>query len=266
MKKTLQILSNTYNLEVRTVNTKLDIDSSLRFVQISDLHVGNVPIWYVRNIVDTINNMDIDFVVFTGDIVGNRYTELTDEVLTELDKLKYQVFAILGNHDYDLYTKSSKREKILSKNRIIELLENRCGWTYLINQNLKISDELFLVGTDDFGTDKWSLNRGNIRKAMKGVSPKDKCIVLTHNPTYVDEIIDECFPNMILCGHTHAGQLGFAFKLFGRKFEWSFASHYKYWKYKYFRNFTTVYVNAGVGWDVLPLRTFRPEITVHKIN
>lgn len=264
LKKFARILANTHNVQIRTVQHNFKTYKSYRILQFSDFHIKNFDVEHIDYIVKLINMQDVDFVVFTGDIVCNKHTELSAEVLNSLSKIRHTVYAILGNHDYDLYTRSTRREKVTSYRKILTKLVN-IGWIYLINENTTY-EELLLVGTDDFGHDKWSLNRGCIKKAMKGAEDGLTKIVLTHNPSYADDVIEYCNPDLVLCGHTHAGQIGWSFKILGKKFEWSLASSQKYWKGLYKNAESSIYVNPGIGYDMLAWRTFYPELTIHQIN
>lgn len=264
MRRFFRRISNIHNIQIKTIKHNFGTAKSYRLLHFSDFHIGNFSVNDVRRIVRMINEIDVDFVVFTGDVVCNRHAELTPEILDVLSNIKHTVYAILGNHDYDLYTKSSKRDKVNSFRAVLRKM-SEIGWIYLINENTTF-EELQLIGTDDKGNDRWSLNRGNIDKAMKNRIEGLPNIVLTHNPTYVDEIVDKYKPELILCGHTHAGQLGWDFSIFGRRFTWSLAANMKYWLDSYNVRGTFVHVNRGIGYDMVPIRTFLPELTVHEIK
>ncbi len=77
-----------------------------RIVQFSDAHVGT---WgrdtsFVSKLVDEINSLKPDLIVFTGDIV-NRETSEMEPFLGVLSGLKAPdgVYSVLGNHDYGDY-------------------------------------------------------------------------------------------------------------------------------------------------------------------
>ncbi len=61
----------------------------------------------MNRLVDTINALRPDLVVFSGDLVNVRSTELTSDVLAILGRLRapYGVISTLGNHDVGLYIK-----------------------------------------------------------------------------------------------------------------------------------------------------------------
>ena len=104
------ILYTRYDIDVNRV----DISSprlpksfdGYKIAQISDLHVGT---WgndttFISNLVDSVNALKPDLIVFTGDIV-NRRTEELEPFISPLSRLSAPdgVFSILGNHDYGDY-------------------------------------------------------------------------------------------------------------------------------------------------------------------
>lgn len=77
-----------------------------RIAQISDIHTGswNGDRAALQKAVDRINAQQTDLIVFTGDIVNTKATELEpfENILAQL-KAPDGVFSILGNHDYGPY-------------------------------------------------------------------------------------------------------------------------------------------------------------------
>ncbi len=82
----------------------------MRFVQISDTHVGptsdyavrdNKSLPYLEALVDTINNLPFapDFVLHTGDVVDDASEASYRLAKSVLDKIKYLTYYLVGNHD-----------------------------------------------------------------------------------------------------------------------------------------------------------------------
>ena len=96
-----------------------------RIVQISDLHVGTCGSnkKYLEKVVEKINSLNPDLIVFTGDIVNRRSSELRPLVST-LAKLhaKDGAYSILGKHDYGDYSdwksQQLKEENLESLNKM----------------------------------------------------------------------------------------------------------------------------------------------------
>ena len=86
-------------VEIRTAALPAAFDG-FRIVQFSDLHIGTLvrPEREMNRLVDTINALRPDLVVFSGDLVNVRSTELTSDVLAILGRLRapYGVISTLG--------------------------------------------------------------------------------------------------------------------------------------------------------------------------
>ncbi|MDE6070102.1 MAG: metallophosphoesterase, partial [Alistipes sp.] len=79
----------------------------LHVVQISDLHVGTLvrPVQELRRLVDRIDELHPDLIIFTGDLVNIRSGELTPDILRELQRISAPVYSVTGNHDAGNYIK-----------------------------------------------------------------------------------------------------------------------------------------------------------------
>jgi Icc protein len=82
----------------------------MRFIHITDTHVGPTPDYtlhgnpalpILKALVDTINNLPFrpDFVLHTGDVVNDRQEASYDLAKSVLDRLKFPVYYVVGNHD-----------------------------------------------------------------------------------------------------------------------------------------------------------------------
>ena len=95
-----------------------------KITQISDVHAGSFDnkskISYAM---DLINEQESDVIVFTGDLVNSKATEMLPWI-DSFKKLKAEKgkFSILGNHDYGDYLKwNTKQDKIENLNRLKEI-------------------------------------------------------------------------------------------------------------------------------------------------
>ena len=79
-----------------------------KIVQLSDLHLGSHSVNYkgIPLLVEQVNSLHPDVILFTGDMVNNFAAELRPwtEELSRL-KARYGKFAVTGNHDYGLYVR-----------------------------------------------------------------------------------------------------------------------------------------------------------------
>ncbi len=183
-----------------------------RIVHISDLHLGTYASApeAVDRIVDTINSLHADLVVFTGDIV-NGYPDELMPFLGRLSQIKARdgVVSVLGNHDYCMYhsyAPGDSPEKAVR--RLIEA-ERRMGWQLLLNQHITLhrgADSIAVVGVENSSRPPFP-DRGDLPKAI-GQHPCPYSIVLTHDPSHWRRaVLPATSSQLTLSGHTHAMQL-----------------------------------------------------------
>lgn len=238
-----------------------------RIVQVSDLHLGTYSKSHkdvVSHIVDSVNKMDADLIVFTGDLQNLVPTEI-DEHLKELKgklRAKDGVISILGNHDYPMYIDADERTKAENLKNTIKA-ERDLGWTLLLNDNKVIrrgNDSIIIAGMENDGDGKHFPQRGNIAKTLGRVGDNAFVVMLEHDPTsWWRKILPQSHAQLTLSGHTHAMQF-----MIG---SWSPASFvYKEWGGMYYKGNRAINVSTGAG-GFLPFRLGVPNeivvITLH---
>lgn len=250
-----------------------------RIVQLSDLHVGT---WgdnpkFLKNIVDTVNSLNPDLIVFTGDIVNRQSDELAPflNVLSNL-KAKDGVYSILGNHDYGDYV--DWKSPIDKERNLLQLkdYQRKMGWKMLNNESEYIhngKDSILLIGVENWGEPPFpqygDLDRAIPHRAGNGFHQNDSTykILLSHNPEHWNqEVSKKTNIDLTLSGHTHAMQ---AMIKIG-DWKWSPAKYrYEQWGGRYNRENnngenTELYVNIGSGEVGMPARIMSayPEVTV----
>lgn len=235
-----------------------------RIVQFTDMHIGTLKGGHeqkAQEIIDLINKQKPDAVMFTGDLVNRNSSELEGfqcilSSLTAPDG----VYAILGNHDYALYTRQlSLQERSNDTKRLLTFMRGY-GWNTLVNQNVILKRgkaRLAVVGVENQGYAKLRFPKfARLDKAMNGVRPDDFVVLLSHDPTHWrHDITGKTTIQLTLSGHTHAGQ----FKIFG----WSPVKYvYPEWSGVYTEGNQILNVSDGVG-TLLPFRFGAwPEINV----
>ena len=248
-----------------------------RIVQFSDAHIGTMTgprEWLLQRAVDSINALQPDLIVFTGDMQNIFPDELHQHtsVLRQL-KAKDGVMAVLGNHDYAVYQKVDSVEKERNCQQTVVNLR-QMGFDLLLNEHRIIrrdSDSIVIAGMENWGKMKRMPRKGDVKKTLAGLntsSPAGKgreeasspfIIMLQHDPTaWREKILPECHAQLTLSGHTHGGQ----FSLFG----WSPAvlsnDEWNEWTYEGRR---ALFVSSGLG-ALIPFRLGMPgeivEITL----
>lgn len=233
-----------------------------RIVQVSDLHLGTLHGRgsVVRSIVDSINSLNADLVVFTGDLV-NYHAEEAVEFLPLLKEIKGKdgVISIMGNHDYAQYYRWPTSADSIADIRKLQSLEREAGWNLLLNENEIIrrgSDSIAVVGVENQGKPPFPA-LANLPKAQKGLTDCCFRLLLSHDPTHWHSgVLQETDIPLMLSGHTH----GMQFKVGS----FSPASwFYPEWGGPYRNNSQTLYVSLGVGEVMMPFRFGAwPEINV----
>lgn len=232
-----------------------------RIVQFSDAHVATFDGWLddmVPQIVDSINAQKGDMIVFTGDLQNLRPDELAPKV-AQLRQLHAPdgVYSILGNHDYATYLDCDEATKKQNDLKTQQL--ERKMWTLLMNEHRIIrrdSDSIVIAGMENWGVQKRMPRNGDVRKTMKGISPKSFTVMLQHDPNaWRAKILPECNAQLTLSGHTHGGQ----FSLFG----WTPANFtYSECFGTYYEGDRAICVSSGLG-GIIPFRLGQPgEIVV----
>lgn len=230
-----------------------------RIVHISDIHALSFEYRTeeLQEVVEQINSMNPDLVVFTGDLMTTEPEEI-DVIAPVLSRLSAVdgVISILGNHDYGIYGDQNRpAEERLGK--VIQK-EKDMGWTLLLDQHKVIrrgKDSIAVVGVENTTSSPHFPSKGNLKAASAGTEGMFR-ILLSHDPLHWrDEVIGQDYP-LTLSGHTHAMQLS----IFG----WS-PSSFVFPEYKglYSENGQHLYVNIGLGETLFPLRIGAwAEITV----
>ncbi len=266
-------LVNRFNID--TSKTDIEIPGlpasfdGYRIVQLSDLHVGTygADTAFVSRLVDHVNSLKPDLIVFTGDIVNRR----TDEILPFIDVLSRLhaaagVYSILGNHDYgDYYDWDSDSAKARSLAQLVDI-QRDMGWHLLLNSHAVIhagADSIALVGVENVGDPPFKVY-GDLSAAYPDLSDGVTKILLTHNPVHWDMEVagnDSVNVALTLSGHTHAMQI----RLLGLS---PAAWRYDHWGGLYSDGKGhQLYVNIGVGTVGLPMRLgATPEVTLFTLR
>lgn len=237
-----------------------------KIVQFSDFHVGTYgsDTAFVSEVVDVMNGLGADAIVFTGDIVNRR----TDELLPFVEPLSRLhapdgVYSILGNHDYGDYSTWKSPEEKADNLRLMRTLQKNMGWRLLDNSTAYLrsgGDSIALIGVENWGEPPFK-TYGDLDKAYPVQSDSVFKILLTHNPMHwVNTIADNDSVNidLALSGHTHAMQMQIG--------GWSPSK----WRYPTWGGLYSdkagdhkIYVNIGLGTVAIPARIgATPEITL----
>ena len=189
------------NYELKT--DKLDRD--LRIIQFADSHLGATFDSQKFSVyIDEINTLSPDVVVVTGDFVDDDTKR--DDLLGGCDALgrlrtKYGVFFVYGNHDkgYSSETKKGWTDTELRD----KLAENN---VVLLEDEAADFDGFTIVGRKDRSEEQRNRTRKTAEQLFSGLDRNRYLILLDHQP-YDFDAEAEAGADLVLCGHTHGGQL-----------------------------------------------------------
>lgn len=223
---------------VKTRHLRLSSTPAHRFVQFSDLHHKGDHA-HTKSVVDKINALSPDFVIFTGDLIEE--ARFMSEALELVSGIKTPLYGIPGNHDYWSRAPFAEYSKAFAAT----------GGAWLVDQPLTIAGgKIILSGVANLG----------LRRVLPAPQPGVKNILLIHYPAWVKAFSQKF--DLVLAGHSHGGQVRIPFhgpvmRMYGVD---------EYDMGLYHTKAGPLYVNAGIGWYPVPIRfNCRPEITVIEI-
>ena len=222
------------------VNEYKITDSSLpnnfhgvKIVQFSDVYFGNtVDLKYLKKIVSSINSLEPDIVVFTGDFISD---EVDSECLNGIVEIMNSINSSIGKYAI----------KGDSDNNFFYDIFNSSDFTILDNS----STSIFYKGTTP-------IIIGN-----QDVSSENFSILLLHKPDDVD-FLDNHF-NVILAGHSLNGQINLPFikNLYLKEGAKKYSNGF------YSVNDSKLYVSSGIGTTSFKYRFNNPpSINLYRLT
>lgn len=243
-----------------------DAFDGFTLTQLSDIHAGSFTSKKgVEKGIAMVNAQKSDLVLFTGDLVNNKASEM-DPWLNTFAKITapFGKYSVLGNHDYGDYGSwESDAIKTANLARLKEVHED-IGFKLLLNEATTIEKDgatISLIGVENWG--KGGFHKyGSLTQATANVPDDQFKILMSHDPSHWEAktLQHKKHIDLTLAGHTHGMQFGI--ELFG--FQWSPVKYvYPQWAGLYKRAEKYLYVNRGFGFIGFKGRLgIWPEITV----
>ncbi len=264
--------SNKYKYDIKRV--KLSFDNlpkgfkGVKILHISDIHSGSfTDKEAVHHGVKEIMGENADLILFTGDLVNDRATEMDDylDIFNQL-KAPMGVYSTLGNHDYGDYVRwpidGITKEQNLDN---LKGVHANLGWRLLMNEHVvleKNGDQIALLGIENWGAKANFPKYGRMDLAHSGTEKYPFKILMSHDPSHWEAEVKVKYSDidLMLSGHTHGMQFGIEIP----GFRWSPVQYvYKQWAGLYEDVKQKLYVNRGFGFLGYPGRVgILPEITV----
>jgi predicted MPP superfamily phosphohydrolase len=201
-----------------------------------------------------------DFIYHPGQNIEPEI-EAAVEILRPLVEADIPTYAVLGNHDYGMSSRSAapdtetaQRLETALESAGVEVLENESVQLGLPDSN----ESIYLVAVGSL----WA-KRDNVEQALSTVPSDSPRIAMMHNPDSFEKFPANSAP-LAVAGHTHGGQI----RIPGLP-QWSwlrFTQKDKVyadgWAKGYGEPGNQLYVNPGIGMSYAPVRLFcPPELT-----
>lgn len=268
------MIRGKYHFKVREVQLVFsDLPKAFngyRIVQFSDLHSGNFDRFSaMEKATQIIQDQKADLILFTGDWINAKSDEIIQykDLFANLSAPDGK-YCCLGNHDYGAHSAWRDLEKFKYIGDAVREHISDMKFELLDNKNTLINrgeGSIRLIGVENWGNDPFP-RKGDLDKALSGVSSKEFKLLLSHDPTHWDKkTIDHSeHVHLTLAGHTHGAQFGIETK----RFQWSPVKYvYKRWGGLYEEKNQYLYVNRGLGFIGYAGRIgMRPEITVFELK
>jgi len=201
------------------------------------------------SLIERLQTVEYDISVLTGDLRAKTFGPYAPAVMALQQvraHLKGPVYGVLGNHDTI---------------RMVPPLE-AMGIHMLLNEAVALErggETIYLAGIDD----PHYYRADNLEKACEPIPPGATSILLAHSPEVYRRAAHVGF-HMMLCGHTHGGQIclpgGIPLLRNARCPRRFYAGP---WTYQQLLGYTSV----GSGASVVDVRlNCRPEITLHHLR
>jgi len=211
---------NAQVIRIRPITIEAgDTVAGIKVIHISDAHIGSRSPGLLNRIVKKANAANPDYVWITGDLID--FSNITKQHLAPLAQLNAPVFYVIGNHERYVDLKQIDQ-------RLREL-----GLNVLRNESVE-HGPFQLIGIDD--AERKTMVSEQL--AHITVSADRYPVLLYHRPDGL-EAAARAGIRLMLCGHTHSGQLvpfNFIVKRYFPRMQGLFRV-----------DNTTLYVSSGVG-------------------
>tara|TARA_Y100001935_G_scaffold255556_1_gene269438 strand:- start:4062 stop:5111 length:1050 start_codon:yes stop_codon:yes gene_type:complete len=210
---------NSRQILIRTLSfTSKKITRSCRLIFMSDVHLGSESVQRLHRLINKINGLNVQALLIGGDLIDSSGFDLSE--LSCLKNLKMPIYFVTGNHER--YLKDSAKKM----NELIHYGIQRIDQKTLENFGIR------LIGIGDHALKNQPLDW------FKNM-PKSSLftILMVHQPSLWPKAADFC--DLMLSGHTHAGQMA--------PFHWLVQLQFKFYRGLYQWNQSWLYVSSGAG-------------------
>ncbi|KAF1084118.1 putative metallophosphoesterase [Sporotomaculum syntrophicum] len=225
---------------------RVDIDSSkipsetkISILQISDFHNWHPTNQHIK-LLAQIKQLNPDLIVITGDFVDRKTTNFANvfSLARELVQINPHTYFVIGNHEI-----ANRRTP-----QLLSGLTNR-GVRVLKNEHVVWSTDRLAINI--YGIDYPGKKHTNLDRATQDIDTEQFTVLLSHAPAVIKTpVVSKA--DLVLCGHTHGGQVRLPF--IGAIVASGQGFLPAYDKGIYHIGHTTLYIDSGLGTSLLPIR------------
>ena len=178
---------NSKKLKIKklSIESKL-ISKNIKFIFISDIHIGSNDPSSLKKLVSKINELDFSFLIIGGDLIDSSAFKIFD--LYEFKKINKPIFFVTGNHEY--YIQNYKKH-------LDDLY--KVGIKTINNESIEF-DDINLIGLSD------NISNESKIEYLEKLSKKNLFnLLIVHKPSIWKKASNKA--NLMLSGHTHNGQI-----------------------------------------------------------
>jgi predicted MPP superfamily phosphohydrolase len=215
------------------------LSSSLRFVQITDVHIGSRSAGFLERVMRKVNSVNADFLCITGDFIDA--PGIGDEQLSALRSCPVPIYFSIGNHE-----RYEDLEDILQRLQRLDVK--------VLRSQTERHGEVQLIGIDD------SEHPSQVERELAKLQVDKNCFVvlLYHRPRGLTAAA-AAGVDLMISGHTHNGQIVPFNLVVGRVFEQAVGL--------FSEGLTQLYVSPGTGtWGPVMRLGSRGEVTLFEVT
>lgn len=236
--------------EISLPLAKVPPGRELRIVHLSDLHISTFHDYY-QDVAETVASLAPEIILLTGDYLERNRNIRSVQRFLEMLKAPHGIFAVQGNWEYWARVEGENLRRHFAQVGV-NLLLNRGHDLMLQGVPVSILGLDYPSATDD------------LLLLQQNADPSRLNLLLSHVPAFAHENLGAGI-DIILCGHTHGGQVRLPFipPFYLPRFSGRFVNGL----YRVGRTDIPLYVTRGVGTSLLPVRFMcPPEITLFRLH
>ncbi len=246
--------------EYRITNSKIpDSFNGIKIIHFSDLHYGStMNDENLKTINKIINDRNPDLIVFTGDLIDNKYTvteKQKEKLSNKLKKLNAKLgkYAIIGDEDKEEITTIYNQSDFTILKNEYELLYN------------EKNEPILLIGLDSLLQKKQNINQAYGYFKQETYNSNIYTITLAHEPDSIIDISGTYNTDLFLAGHSHNGNV----KVPIINYPIERKNGAKKYNNEYYKlDSTEIFISSGLGTNnKTGIRLFcRPSISLYRLS